>query len=124
MDQLIITDLTEDQFASLANDTSHRVALHYPASWLWCAARVEFIHDLIIFTRYIDKENPSARLPFVTRVPIEEGIVQRINLLWCQNEKWCLLETHIAGVIKYRRLELPPHSKYKMVSLTVQLDKL
>jgi hypothetical protein len=122
MDALSITELTEAQFVTLAKDTTHRVALHTPSRWLWSKARVEFFNNLIISTRYIDKENPSARLPFATRVPIEEGLVQQINLLWNQNAKWCLLETHIAGSVKYQHLELDAKSKYKMVSLTVKLD--
>lgn len=124
MDHLTITELTEDQFVSLSENISHRVALHYPTNWLWNPVRAEFCNQLIISTRYIDRANPSARLPFATRVTIEEGIVQRINLLWEQNSKSCLLETHISGTIKYQQLQLPAHSKYEMVSLTVQLDKL
>jgi len=124
MDQLTITDLTADQFASLAESTSHRIALNYPTKWLCDKEEDTSYSHLVISTRYIDKENPSARLPFATRIPIEEGIIQRVNLLWSQDTKSCLLETHIAGCIKYQHLELPARSKYKMVSLTVRLDKL
>lgn len=124
MDQLTITDLTPDQFASLAKNTSHRVALNYPTKWLDDAGKTAPYDHLVISTRYIDKEHPSARLPFATRVPIGEGIVQRVNLLWNQDTKSCLLETHVAGSVKYQHLELPQHSKYKMTSLTVRLDTL
>jgi len=124
MDQLTITDLTADQFASLAQSTSHRIALNYPMKWLCDSGKDKSCNHLVISTRYIDKENPSARLPFSTPVRIEEGIIQSINLLWTQDTKSCLLETHIAGSVKYQHLELPTYSKYKMVSLTVRLDKL
>lgn len=124
MDYLTITDLTDDQFASLSKDTTHRVALHHPLLWLWRPVRLEFANELIISTRYMDKKNPSSRVAYATKIPIYDADVKLVNLLWAQQADWFLLEVRTTGLAMYHHIAIEEHSRYKANALTVQLDKL
>lgn len=122
MDQLIITDLSEDQFVGFLENISHRVALRDPLKRLWVDQTDA--NCLRVTTRYSDKKNPSARIAYATRLPVVVADVQFVNLLWLEGADWFLVELRSETEVKYYHFAIPTSCQYKANALAMRLDTL